>query len=287
MKTTNNSDENFLDFGKDYEAHLFEYVLKHVKEDADLDPEIMGAISSNLLHEEFFGKYYLKIKELYEQGLFTDSYTYADFLIKLEDTEAMNENLESEEERAGEAVSRKIFSDLPWVNVAAVASILLVTTMLILQPFGRQSDTGQLADHITDTTRNGVKSLGSESNSSNTLIFTTDSDIIHNSELMANYTDPVFCKMHLVFKGISDKGFIVRSKRRGTGKEDPFKEELEVRFSNSEKRTEVIKSLEASLKNRQFPEYIVKGLYCKDIEGLNTFEGLPLLTALELIPVEE
>ncbi|MEL6560395.1 MAG: hypothetical protein AAFQ94_19550 [Bacteroidota bacterium] len=287
MKTTNNSDENFLDFGKDYEAHLFEYVLKHVKEDADLDPEIMSAISTNLLHEEFFGKYYLKIKELNEQGLFTDSYTYADFLMKLEDLETNNEGSGKVVELPQKAENRNFFSNEPWINVAAVGSILLVASLLIFQYIDRPDGSDRLADQVIESTDNGVKSLGSESGSSNTLSFTTDDDIKHNSELMANYTDPVFCKMHLVFKGISDKGFIVRSKRRGIGKEDPFKEELEVRFSNSGKRAEVIASLENSLKNREFPEYIVRGLYCKDIEGLNTYQGLPLLTALELIPVEE
>lgn len=286
MKTTNNSDENFLDFGKDYEAHLFEYVLKHVKEDADLDPEIMSVISTNLLQEEFFGKYYLKIKELHEQGLFTDSYTYADFLMKLEEAETGNDSTENVVEIPQKAEGRKFFSNVPWINVAAIGSILLVASLLIFKYIDRPDGPDRLADQVIENT-NTVKSLGSESGSSSTLSFTTDDDIKHNSELMANYTDPVFCKMHLVFKGISDKGFIVRSKRRGVGKEDPFKEELEVRFSNSGKRTEVIASLENSLKNREFPEYIVRGLYCKDIEGLNTYQGLPLLTALELMPIEE
>lgn len=284
MKTTNNSDESFLNFGKDYEAHLFDYVLRHVKQDRNLDPEIVEAISANLLQEEYFGKYYLKVKELYQQGLFDDSYTYADFLICQEDN-AFDE-LGTEESEKPTGKQRGLIIHRSWINVAAVATILIVASVLTFQ-YVTKPDVND--DQLADATEveNIIKSLGNEKGNKNVLSFTADTEIQHNSELLADYSDPVFCKMHLVFKGISEKGFIVRSKRRGIGNEDPFKEELEVRFSNSRNRAAIIKALETSLKNREFPEYIVRGLYCKDIEGLNTYDALPLLTVHELVPVNE
>ncbi|MGB3467291.1 MAG: hypothetical protein WBA74_18555 [Cyclobacteriaceae bacterium] len=278
MNAINNSDDNYQHPGSGYEAHLFAYVLQHIKRDKNLSPEIAETIAENLAQEEYYGKYYLKINELHRQGLFDDSYTYAQYLMESEEEEETNSV--SVGEATAPRSKQRYFRREPWRNIAAAVLVVIITALITYQMTDSTGGNGTIS--LSD--RDGsVKSLGGENTETVPISFALDENIKHNSELQENYDNPVFCKMHLVFKGITAEGFIVRSKRRGIGNEDPFKEELEVRFSDSGSKKEITEQLTGSLKNRQFPEYIVRGLY---EYGDDTKDKLPLLTVYELLPVQ-
>lgn len=280
MKAKDNKEDNFQDPGEGFESHLFKSVLQHIRSEQELDPAVAEAISENLVQDQYFGKYYLKIRELEQQGLFDDSYTYAQFLMECENTREETD-LATKEEPVRD--NQRFLRREPWRNMAAAVLVVIITALITYQVATGSGDIGN--DIALRDNPEGVTTLGGESSATNAISFTLDEEIRHNSELQSAYEDPVFCKMHLVFKGITkdETGFIVRSKRRGIGDEDPFREELEVRFSDSGKKEEITQSLIASLKNREFPEFIVRGLYeyGEDADG-----KLPLLIVYELKPVE-
>jgi len=282
MKTTNNSEDSFLNFGKDYEAHLFDYVLRHVRKDNSLDAEIGDAISTNLFQDEYYGKYYLKVKELYGQGLFNDSFSYIDYLVEAEQKSA---NLPLPEEFSNsEAADSPSLGKQAWFNnikyvkgIAASAIIILAATVVVMAYLGSSSN------------GSGVKLLGEESNlyGYNLNLAVADLEIKHNSVLLSEPGDMKQCNMYLVFKGITDEGFVARSKNLGEGAEDPYNEDLEVRFPDSKRSSEIIQSLQKDLNSRKFPEYIVQGIYIKPKDGLDTYNDMSVILINDLKPVYE
>ena len=284
MKTMNSGADDYQDIDEVYEAHLFDYVLRHISKDESLEPRISNAIAMQLFEDERYADYYGKVQELYAQGLFNDSFSYADYLSTTSDHEETEiagiQSADQLNTKASKttAPQGKQVSMTTYLSTAAALVLALAATFLFLKDSEGTSDDA------------AVKMLGRESNLYAYHLGRLelgDLDIKHNSVLLKEPGDMKQCNMLLVFKGITEEGFIARSKNLGTGDEDPFLEELEVRFPDSERSSEFIEALKTSLNNRQFPEYYVQGIYVKPKQRLHSFNNLSVLLINELRSIED
>ncbi|MEL7144863.1 MAG: hypothetical protein AAFO69_00740 [Bacteroidota bacterium] len=277
MRSIQNGTDDTREFDEVYEAHLFEYVLKHVSKDPSLEPRVYNAISMHLFENELYAEYYGKVQQLFGQGLFNDSFSYADFLSSQE-TEITSSEEVIEPSQAIDSVpqSSKPVGKQVSMNVflSAVASLVLAFSIALI--FSQQYN-------------GDIKLLGSSGNA-NTIsldrLSNGDLEIKHNSVLLKEAGDMKQCMMQLVFKGITDDGFIARSKNLGKGDEDPFLEDLEVRFPDSGRNESLINSLKDSLRNRQFPEFYVQGIHVKPKQRLHSFNNMAVLLINDIVPVE-
>ena len=279
MNTEHTGTDDFQGYEDVYEAHLFEYVLRHVSKDPSLEPSINNAISIQLFEDERYAQYYGKVQQLYAQGLFNYSFSYADYLSTSEAatygerdsgfdlSETKNEESASDEASPkGRQVSMTTF-------LGAVASLVIAFSIALI--FAQNDE--------------GVKTLGNDANLSTydiSALSIGDLEIKHNSVLLKEEGDMKQCKMQLVFKSVTEDGFLARSKNLGKGDEDPFLEDLEVRFPDSERSAALIKELQDQLNNRQFPECIVQGIHIKPKQRLHSFSNLPVVLINDIVVLE-
>ena len=274
MKTRHTDTDDHQESESVYEAHLFEYVLRHISKDSSLEPRINNAISMQLFSDELYAEYYGKVQQLYAQGLFNDSFSYADYLSAVADKseETPGASLspgETRIPREGRPMGRQVSLG---VFLSAVASVVLAFAIVFI---------------FIGNDGGGIKTLGNDAN-----LYAYDLarlgegklEIKHNSVLLKEEGDMKQCNMLLVFKGTTEDGFLARSKNLKKGNEDPFLEDLEVRFPDSERSQEVINELKSQLNNRLFPEYFVQGIYIKPKQRLDTFNNLPVILINEILP---